>query len=247
MKVLLTISLLLSIFFVINSQTIEVTYICDQTFNYCNNENIGIPEAPNVKKLKTLSICGSYSRLTFDSIQMVSGEEIQGTIYSPRYTYFKDYNSKQLFTLFRVGEGYLGYKGSVDLSTKNEWQIDREQTKEILGLKCFLATRRENRPPNCMEYVWFSEDLPYSDAPDLEHLGLPGLVLMYYTANRESYSYKATDIMIKDTCPFDEIPQYEQMKIDGAKISSLMMSGTTQIPYFMLDENTDVDTWLYFK
>lgn len=86
----------------------------------------------------------------------------------------------QLFVLDRIDSEYFHYSDKAVI----EWNIG-DETKEILGYKCFIATAhfRGN------DWIaWFTPDIPLSLGP-WKFGGLPGLILEIYDSDRH-YIYE---------------------------------------------------------
>lgn len=228
----------------VNSQNIGIVYESRNSFNHCNDNNLGIPEAPYIVERGTLKICNSTSKLSLDSIKVTNPASVSGTVYLPAMTIFKDYRNKAIHEVFEVDGDYYGVQREMETKQKDEWDIDRNKTKKILGIDCILAKKTNDRPRHCYEYAWFSEDIPYSDAFNMRHAGgLPGVVLEYYTENRESYSYRAIDIFVYKSCPYEKVPDYQKREAKANDISRAMTSGTAEFPYFTVDEDTPLEVW----
>jgi len=228
----------------VGAQNIGIVYESENSFNHCNDKNLGIPEAPHITERGTLKICGRMSRFTKDSVMVQQSSAVNGTVYIPAMTVYKDYGSKTIHNVYDFGGDYYGFQKELGSDEDSEWEIDKTKTKKILGIDCYLAKKTQNRPRNCYEYAWFSEDIPFSDSFDKRHVGsLPGIILEYYSENRESYSYRAKDIIIYESCPFDAVPSYESKAMEKSEISGFMTSGTAEFPYYSVDEKTPLRVW----
>lgn len=148
------------------------------------------------------SKCYSFYTHRFDSLRVYGREELSRMIVTmnknwsdignsyfaptsdpfPRMTtyLFKNYSHGEMIILDRIMGDYYQYEEGKNLQ---EWDLQEDSTKTILGHECQKATCKFR---GRVWTAWFALDIPISDGP-WKFSGLPGLIMEVYDKGEQYY------------------------------------------------------------
>lgn len=192
---------------------------------------------PEVKKRSTLKICRTFSKWIDDSIYVHtfnSRQDSKTRVISE--IIYKNYADQSIYEQQLTNTKGTFSKGE---KRKNNWQVDVNSHKYILGMKCLKAT---SRSMNNQYIGWFAEDLNYSDGPESFAFNLPG-VIMELQNTGTGKSYKAVEIMIRPENAALDPPQF---KIDEKSKENLNMPYINgSVPeHHIIDKDFPINKWV---
>ncbi len=173
--------LVLSLFYantILNSQTIEVTYIKKEKMS---NEDLNNPQISDLLKKeysqyqKERSKMRKYYILTYDDgISEYKFSKVENA--RPRMSMsntitYKDLQQGLIYTsggAMKSGEAILR-----NIKKELKWTYSKE-TKEIAGFKCLKASYTKENGQQII--AWYTTEIPIADGPSI-YAGLPGLIV----------------------------------------------------------------------
>ena len=117
----------------------------------------------------------SYRGILVDSLLRVStADQIianpERYVVGQTFSLFKNYPAGKFTTTDRISTDWLSYEENIPMQ---EWTIDDESAKEILGYQC----RRATCDFRGRKYIaWYSDEIPVAEGP-WKFGGLPGLIM----------------------------------------------------------------------
>lgn len=192
---------------------------------------------PEVKKRSTLKICRTFSKWIDDSIYVHtfnSRQDSKTRVISE--IIYKNYADQSIYEQQLTNTKGTFSKGE---KRKNNWQVDVNSHKYILGMKCLKAT---SGSMNNQYIGWFAEDLNYSDGPESFAFNLPG-VIMELQNTGTGKSYKAIEIIIRPENAALDPPQF---KIDEKSKENLNMPYINgSVPeHHIIDKDFPINKWV---
>jgi GLPGLI family protein len=217
---LITSFLLLGLTISIKAQVVEAHYECKSLFS----QNV-LAKADKLPMSKKLELMENFSGLTkhysvrsdgmqnvrqMDSLtQKCNVEKV--TVYTYQQILVRNNNNWDNYCKLNDQPGAVAYKINSRSSYQN-WKVDYQSTKNILGFTCYYAQNVSNKN----EWAWFTLDIPVSVTP-VSKFPLHGLVLEF---RDESDIYTCQQVKMDDSIKnfecFDEsnqvIQELEQFK-----------------------------------
>ncbi|MFM9947613.1 MAG: GLPGLI family protein [Saprospiraceae bacterium] len=195
----------------------------------------------DIRNRYSLTISGSVSKFSRDSVYVASYPYNGGQSVIPFQHIYKNYNED--LWIRSSGDYKEGYAVSKKLSYISEnrnynWQITQEQ-KQIAGITCTKAVSKQGTAT-----AWFAPSLPYSDGPQEGVFNLPGLVLYLETPNEK---WETVEMLLHDTSI--EIPAFNLVPLNDNKITisldEVRALGTDRA--IQINENTTKGMWFKFE
>ena len=201
MKSVLIISCL-NLLSIIASAQVCIVYESENVFNLNHGGlDISFPEA---KIRSSLYLYDTFSLWADDSLYVNKNE-----IRESRQVFVV---AKEIYQLYNQHDIYYrdisntfrqySYQEPQELS----WEVHDNESKEIIGFKCYRATRDSG---GTMIEVWFTKELPYSSGPEFYGFNLPGTILELNRSNKYK-SFKAVGIRTDDISKFSELPLFHE-------------------------------------
>lgn len=198
------------------------------------------------KEKSTLQIYSDFSIWQKDSFSYYMQRENEPIQIALRpESFLKIYGSNQIFSSDANFDNRNEFRPR-DVSSQNNWKIDRTKTKSILGLKCFYAEKVIIGSENSTNIeAWFTNEIPFPDCPLNDYaFQLPGLILELNVPSIDKH-LRAIDIdfLRSSACNFEATDYYLSSKYDVSKRNQFYMALDRSSPY-ILSEETPQNVWL---
>lgn len=185
--------------------SIKIIYENDDAFNTINRRPQIAQYLATIDGVQLMQGKERYSLRLFETVGLYTTDSVfiadagnKAKSWRLPVVHIRDYPQQQRYSVYPDLKPGTAYQEACKDGPL--WIIDRSQTKRILGMTCYYATKELKETTH---QIWFTNELSFQDGPfsseESYACNLPGLVLEHTFGN--GYTTRAVDIQFTATDP----------------------------------------------